>query len=676
MSRIDPPPRAPATSSESSGRITRYHIARPRPGIVETGGTEFEATEYAERRVGRARFWYAARDRIIGSTLSSRMLENERLSKTKALAVFSSDALSSTAYATQEILFVLILAGAGGIRHSLPIAVAICALLAVVVVSYRQTVRAYPGGGGAYIVAHENLGTTAGLIAAASLLIDYVLTVAVSVAAGMDALASLNPGLRPFAVEIAVGLVLLVAVINLRGMRESGTVFAIPTYAFVGLLGLAIVVALARVLANGENPLSAGTPREHLVATESIGIFFLLRAFANGCTALTGVEAISNGVQAFKAPSARNAAQTLTAMGLILGVLFLGVTVLARHFGFVPAADNTVPSQLGAEAFGDGTVLFVALQIMTAGILVLAANTAFADFPRLAAILARDGYMPRVFHARGNRLVFSYGIVMLALLAVALLIAFNATTTRLIPLYALGVFLSFTLSQGGMVLHWLHAKGEGWRRAAVVNGLGGTVTFIVLAIILHAKFAEGAWVIVLLIPILATVAGLIGRFYRQVARALHIPEGAVLDVVPRGAAAGRVVVPIDDINLASAMALASACERSNDVVAVHVMVDADEPSTVAHRWPTHFPNVPLVVIDSPYRNVADPIAVYVREQLKAPPHDVTLLVPEVVRKGWASGILLNRNLRKLRGSLRGTRHVRIESFRFDVAPLAREKGRG
>ena len=646
--------------------MTRYRVELPRAEIVETAKGRFEATEFAQRREGLRGAWLGLRDRVLGATLPNYRLEGERLSKLKALAVFSSDAISSTAYATQEILFVLVLAGAGALTLSLPIALGITLLLAVVVTSYRQTVRAYPNGGGAYIVAHENLGATAGLVAASSLLIDYVLTVSVSVAAAMDALASLNPAFRPWALELAVLVIALIAVINLRGVRESGTIFAVPTYAFIGLLGLAIVVGLVKVLAGGQNPLAAGAPRAPLEGGEAITVFFILRAFANGCAALTGVEAISNGVQAFRRPAWQNARQTLVAMGVILGSLFLGVTVLARHWGMVPGENNTIPSQLGAEAFGDGTPLFVALQLMTAGILMLAANTAFADFPRLAAILARDGYIPRLFYTRGNRLVFSYGILALAALAAALLIAFDARTTRLIPLYAIGVFLSFTLSQVGMVLHWRHTREPGWLRAMVINGGGGLTTGIVLLVILEAKFADGAWAVVILMPVVAFLMWLVASFYRRLQRSLRVPPEGVLELRAQGQSSIPIVVPVEEINLATVMALGAACERSRSVTAVHVAVDPDEPSTVADRWQRQFPGLPLVVIESPYRTVAEPIAAYVKAMLAAPPHEVTVLVPVVEVRRWYRRLLVNQGLRRLSPLLTAQRHVTVTSYPFDL----------
>jgi amino acid transporter len=579
--------------------------------------------------------------------------------------VFSSDALSSNAYATQEIVFVLMLAGSGALAWSLPIALAITLLFGIVVSSYRQTVRAYPGGGGAYIVAHENFGIGAGLIAAASLLIDYVLTVAVSVAAAMDALASLHEGFRPLAVPLAVASVGLITLVNLRGVRESGTIFAVPTYAFIASLGLAIIVGLIKVIADGENPLAPGAAREPLSAEEGLTILLVLKAFSNGCAALTGVEAISNGVPAFKPPSPKRAANALLLLGLISGFLFLGTTVLARHHGFVPSEDNTIPSQLGSESFGEGTVLFAFLQIMTAGILVLAANTAFADFPRLAAILGRDGYLPRIFHARGNRLVFNAGILVLATLASVLLVAFTAKTTRLIPLYALGVFLSFTLSQWGMARRFRRQPDGGTARSIGVSALGGFVTFVVLLVILEAKFLEGAWVVVILIPGLALCLWLTGRFYRGLRRAFNVPADAAFgELRPAGRDHVPVVVPVEEVDLLAVMTLAAACERSRTVIGVHVIVDPDEESSVERQWREKFPGVPLVVIDSPYRTVAEPLAAFVRDQLRLPPHELVVLLPVVEPRRWWHRPLLNQSLKRLSRLLGGERRIRVEEFRL------------
>ncbi len=662
---------SPAT--DRRGRVSRYRVELPHAGIVETERGHFEATEYAERRTGWKGRYLAVRDRVLGTTLASHRLEGERLSKIKALAVFSSDAISSVAYAPQEILFVLLLAGSGAMRWSLPIAVAITVLLAIVVASYRQTVRAYPNGGGSYIVAHENLGIVAGLIAAASLLTDYVLTVSVSIASGIDALASLNGDFRPVAVELAVVIVVVVALINLRGVSESGTVFSIPTYAFIFLLTGAIAVALVKVVFHGENPLAAGTPRESVSGVQTLGLLLVLKAFASGCSAMTGVEAISNGVQAFKRPAASNARITLVWMGSILGFLFLGSTLLARHFGFVPHENNTVLTQLGVEAFGHGSVLLALLNIMTAGILILAANTSFADFPRLSAILARDGYMPRIFHARGNRLVFSSGIIVLAALSAALLVAFNATTTRLIPLYALGVFLSFTLSQAGMVRHWLKSRAQGWRMAMAVNGLGAVTTAVVFLVILEAKFAEGAWVVVILIPVLASCAWLIGQFYKNLKRALNVSPEAVLDFKASGESRIPIIVPVEDINLATVMTLGDACKRSRDVTAVHVQVDPDEPSHVAERWRRQFPDIPLVVIDSPYRTVSDPIASYVDDRLRQAPHELTVMVPLLEVSHWYQRPLVNQSLKRLTTLLERRSRVSVIAYPFSPGSAGRKR---
>ncbi len=659
----------PAT--DRHGRVSRYRVELPHAGIVEMERNRFEATEYAERRSGWKGRYLAVRDRVLGTTLASRALESERLGKVKALAVFSSDAISSVAYAPQEILFALILAGGVAMKWSLPIAIAITLLLAIVVASYRQTVRAYPNGGGSYIVAHDNLGVPAGLIAAASLLTDYVLTVSVSVASGIDALSSLNPEFRPFAIPLAVGIVSLVALINLRGVSESGTFFAIPTYAFIFLLGSAIVVVIVKVFLNGENLFAVGAPKEPVIATQELTLFLLLRAFSNGCSAMTGVEAISNGVQAFKAPAPDNARKTLLYMGCILGFLFLGATLAARHYGFVPHEDNTVLSQLGAAAFGDGTILFSLLNLMTAGILILAANTSYNGFPLLAAILARDGYMPRVFHARGNRLVFNYGIIVLGGLACVLLVAFNATTTRLIPLYALGVFLSFTLSQSGMVRHWLKSRDAGWKQAIVINGVGAVITAGVFIIILATKFLEGAWIVILFIPMLALVFMQIGRFYKGLRRRLNVPTESVLDLKARGASRVPIVVPVEDINLATVMTLSAACDRSRDVTAVHVIMDPDEPSVVEERWATQFPDVPLVVIDSPYRTVTDPIAAYVNDRLREAPHELIVMVPVIEVRHWYQRPLVNQSLSRLTSLLRRRRQVQVVSYPFSAGHTPR-----
>lgn len=661
--------------TDKQGRVSRYRVELPHAGIVETGSGHFEATEYAERRSGWSGHLLDAKDRLIGGSMSSARLAGERLSKKVALAVFSSDSLSSTAYATQEILLVLVIAGSGALTYSLPIALAIVALLAIVVTSYRQTIRAYPSGGGAYTVGHENLGRLAGLTAAAGLLIGYVLTVAVSIAACVEAIVSAAPSIESLAVPLAVGLTLLMALGNLRGLRESGTLFAIPTYGFVFVLGATLAVGIGKtIFGDGENVLAAGTPdRQVESAAQSVTLLLILRAFAAGSSALTGVEAISNGVTAFKKPEPKNAATTLAVMAIILGVLFLGTTVLARHFGIVfeHGDKETVMSQIGEEVFGRN-ILYYTLQAFTAGILFLAANTAFADFPRLTAILARDGYLPRVFHQRGNRLVFSYGIAALTAFSVFLLVVFRASTASLIPLYALGVFLSFTIAQSGMVKRWLTLRGPGWQRALVVNALGASATGVVAVILLFTKFSAGAWMVVVLLPIIVVWLFRISGFYKKLSRTLHVPPDAQLDMTPHGASRVPIIVPVEDINLATVMTLGAACERSRDVTALHVMVDPDEPSQVEERWHRQFPNVPLVIIDSPFRTVADPIAAYVNDRLRQAPHEVTVMVPLLEVRHWYQRPLVNQSLKRLTTLLERRRHVNVVGIPFSASSGGRK----
>ena len=653
----------------TAGRVSRYRVELPRAGILPTGREgHFEATEHAQHRSGLGGRALDFKDALIGSSMSSARLLGERLSKKVALAVFSSDALSSTAYATQEILLVLLIAGTSALTYSLPIAIAITLLLAIVVTSYRQTISAYPTGGGAYIVGHENLGVWAGLTAAAGLLIGYVLTVAVSIAACVEAIVSAATGVEDFAMPLAVLLTLVMAFGNLRGLRESGTLFAVPTYGFVAILGATLAFgALKTVFSDDPNLFATGEPtKQPQHAAEALTLLLVLRAFAAGCSALTGVEAISNGVQAFQKPEPQNARTTMTVMAVILGALFLGTTVLARHYGIVfeHGDTETVMSQIGEEVYGRN-VAYYALQAFTAGILFLAANTAFAGFPLLTAILSRDGYLPRLFHQRGNRLVFTYGIGALTAASVFLLVVFDANTTRLIPLYAFGVFLSFTIAQSGMVKHAVELRQPGWQRSAVISGLGAAATGVVTVILLITKFADGAWMVVIAIPIITVALFGIGRFYKSLRRALYVNPGAVLDIRPAGPSARPIVVPVEEINLATVMALGAAAERSRDVTAVHVLVDPDEPSNVEENWNRQFPDIPLVVIDSPFRTVADPIAMYVNDRLRQPPHDITVMIPVLEVKRWYARPLVNQSLKRLRDLLEGRRHVEVVSYPYN-----------
>ncbi|HWP77715.1 MAG TPA: APC family permease, partial [Methylomirabilota bacterium] len=456
---------------------------------------------------------------IVGAPMPLAQARHERLSKTVALAVFSSDAMSSVAYATEEILLILVLAGTAAAHLTVPIALAIAGLLVVVSVSYQQTIHAYPSGGGSYIVARANLGPTAGLVAAAALLIDYVLTVSVSVAAGVAALTSAVPWLLTHRVLLGVVFTGAIAYANLRGVRESGRVFAVPTYLFIVTFSVLVGTGLFRWL-TGTLP-AAAAASETVAATQTLTWFLVLRAFASGCTALTGVEAISNGVPAFKHPEARNAAITMGFMAAVLGTLFIGVSVLASALAITPLADETVVSQVARRLFGDGFFYFL-IQGSTTLILVLAANTSFADFPRLNSLLARDRYAPRQFRTLGDRLVFSNGILILAGLAAALIVVFGGDTHALIPLYAVGVFISFTLSQAGMVRHWLTDGGAGWRWRLGVNGVGALVTGAVTVVIAVTKFTHGAWIVVLLIPLLVLGFRAIYRHYDTVAHELSL----------------------------------------------------------------------------------------------------------------------------------------------------------
>src|SRR5713101_4578032 len=544
-----------------------------------------EATERSQApRGGMARVIYNVKRLLIGAPLASAQAETERLTKFKALAVLSSDAISSVAYATEAILITLVAAGSGNLGLTLPISFAIVALLAIVAISYRQTIPAYPNGGGSYIVAKDNLGTLPGLVAAASLMIDYVLTVSVSVAAGVQALATLFPVLSsvPIIISIDVGLVLFIMLVNLRGVRESGSIFAVPTYIFIGSALLLIAVGFFKAFVLQHNPVIGHF--HYVAATEPLSLFLILRSFAAGCAAITGTEAISNGIPAFKKPEARNAAITLTWMVIILGTLFIGTTVLAMsyHLEAIPTGNPTVIGQIALKVFtGPLYFMFPVFQIATLFILTLAANTSYADFPRLASLLARDKFLPHQFAFRGDRLAFSTGIVFLALLAILLLIVFNGVTTSLINLYAVGVFMSFTLSQGGMVLHWwrLRTTHKGWLRSMLINGLGALTTLLVSLVIASTKFLEGAWIVVLLIPLLVLMFLSINHHYSRVERE-RITD---IPVHPKDIH-HRLIVPIAGLDSAAIQSLAYARSITKHVTAVHVAIDMDDANKVREAW--------------------------------------------------------------------------------------------
>ena len=596
---------------------------------------------------------------IVGAPMPLAQARHERLSKTVALAVFSSDAMSSVAYATEEILLILVLAGTAAAHLTVPIALAIAGLLVVVSVSYQQTIHAYPSGGGSYIVARANLGPTAGLVAAGALLIDYVLTVSVSVAAGVAALTSAVPWLLTHRVLLGVAFTAAIAYANLRGIRESGRVFAVPTYLFIVTFTALVGTGLVRWL-TGTLPAAAAVP-EAVAATQTLTWFLVLRAFASGCTALTGVEAISNGVPAFKAPEARNAAITMGFMAAVLGTLFIGVSVLASALGITPLADETVVSQVARRLFGDGFPYYL-VQGSTTLILVLAANTSFADFPRLNSLLARDRYAPRQFRTLGDRLVFSNGILILAGLAAALIVVFGGDTHALIPLYAVGVFISFTLSQAGMVRHWLTDGGPGWRWRLGVNGVGALVTGAVTVVIAVTKFTHGAWIVVFLIPLLVLGFRAIHRHYDTVAHELSLEH-----LVEAPPVSNTVLVLVGDLHMGVVKALRYAQSLSPSPKAVYVELDPSVTARLEERWSKGGCGVPLVVLASPYRSMLRPLLDYVgRIRERDANSVVTIVIPEFVPRRWWQHLLHNQTALLVKGALLFRRGVVVVDVPFHL----------
>jgi amino acid transporter len=626
--------------------------ARARPFRRRQGGV-LEATQEAIIPAsGFGRTMAAIRRFLVGAPLASAAAAHERLTKVKALAVFSSDALSSVAYATQEILLVLAAAGTLALHNLIPIQIAIVVLLTLVAISYRQTIRAYPSGGGSYIVARDNLGDLPGLTAGASLMIDYTLTVAVSISSGVAAITSAFPALHPFSVELALLALAVMVVGNLRGVRESGSIFAAPTYLFLISIFVMIAVGIFRTIISGGSVLSAGPPRETVAATEGVSVFLILRAFASGCTALTGVEAISNGVPAFKPPESKNAATTLVWMAIFLGTMFMGIGVLAHHYGIVytEASKETVLSQIAETAFHGRNALYYIVQFATMLILVLAANTSFADFPRLSSILAKDGFMPHAFTFRGDRLAFSNGILVLAALAGILIVVFRANTDRLIPLYAVGVFAAFTLSQSGMVVHWRRLRERGWRRSMAINGTGAIATAIVTVIIGGTKFVHGAWLSIVLTVLLVLMFQAIQRHYRHVAQELELPDLSQPLVTP--AEPPTVVVPVMDLNVAAVEALSYARTISPNVTAIHVTDDLSAAEELRDRWQAWAGGVPLVIIDSPYRSFNGPLLRYLDEvQRRDPNARITVVLPEYVPKHLWEHLLHNQTALRLKAAL-------------------------
>jgi amino acid transporter len=601
---------------------------------------------------------------FVGSPIPSHLAHHERLSRVTGLAVLSSDPLSSVAYATEEILRVLVVAGAAALSLTSPIAAIIAAILAIVVFSYRQTIHAYPGGGGAYIVSKDNIGETAALIAAAALLIDYVLTVSVSVAAGVAAITSAFPDWHVGRVPIAIGFVAILALGNLRGVRESGRLFALPTYFFIVSILALVAVGAWRSLAGVTVPLLPPVDPVHATIGGGLSVFLLLTAFSNGCTAMTGVEAVSNGVPAFKPPEAKNASATLILMAGLSITMFLGITLLAQQYRVVPSESETVVSQLARGVFNGRGIAYYAVQAATMLILVLAANTAYADFPRLSSIIARDRYLPRQFMNQGDRLAFSNGILVLTVFAIVLLVVFAGDTHALIPLYMIGVFISFTLSQAGMVMHWRRLRTPGWQASAVINATGGVVTGLVLVVVAVTKAHEGAWVIMLLIPVLVAFFRVTHTHYRAVAAQLtlaDIPE-------PDSPRHNTVLVPISGLQRAVVRALDYARTLSPDVRAVYVDVDPTVTTQLQRDWCKWGRGTPLVVLPSPFRSLLEPLLEYVGEIDSARDDQyVTIVLPEFVPARWWHHLFHNQRALLIKGAFLFKPNIVVTSVPFHLA---------
>ena len=611
---------------------------------------------------------------IIGSPIHSSRAMHERLSRIIALPVFGSDPISSVAYATEEILLALVIIGPYLITQSnalIYIAIAIVTLMVIVAISYRQTIFSYPSGGGAYIVAKDNLGTTPGLFAGAALMIDYVLTVAVSVSAGIAAILSFLPHYQQYHVMIAVFVVTLIAIANLRGIRESGMLFASPTYIFVGSALALIGFGLYRVITDPAfivPPPPAGSIPEptHIGASGMIFAFLILRAFASGCSAMTGTEAVSNGIPAFRPPESRNAAATLVVMISLLATLFLGMSYIAWQGHVIPmeqtaAGYQTVPSQIAAAIFGRNWFYYL-FQIATALVLILAANTSFADFPRLGSIMARDRFLPRQLYNLGDKLVYSNGIIVLSLLAIALIIIFKGVVNALIPLYAIGVFLSFTLSQAGMVKHFLRLRERGWRRSVIVSGIGAAATAVVCLVQAITKASEGAWIVLILIPALVYLFSKIHQHYIELGNELRLgPDDGFPEIH------NAVLVLTPSLHKGVLPALAYARGLSKDARAVHIDTDPMDSALLQERWGQWGDGLPLVILESPYRSLAGPLVEYINvEKASNPDGMITVIIPEFVTGRWWHKLLHNQSGLLLRFALLSMERVTVTNMRYHV----------
>jgi len=644
-------------------------------GIDDSSGTSVQrkTTEYKPHRSWRS--W------LIGRPLSTADASHQTIGKLIGLAVFSSDALSSVAYGPQEVLTILIVAGTAAFKYSIPITFAIIGLLAILTLSYEQTIHAYPGGGGAYIVARDNIGEIPALIAAAALLTDYILTVAVSISSGVAQLVSAVPDLFPYRVSLAVAMVMFIMVINLRGVRESGLTFAIPSYFFLVMMYLTVGVGLFRYLAGSLGVVAQPPAIGQAQILQPIGVFLILRAFASGTSALTGVEAISNGIPAFKEPRSKNAGITLIWMSFILGSLLLGISFLSHQIGALPSEGETVISQLARTVFDQRGVLYFAAISSTTVILMLAANTAYADFPRLSAIAAIDGFLPRQLAYRGSRLVYSRGIIALGLIASGLIVLFQASVNQLIPLYAIGVFVSFTLSQGGMAHRWWKVghlqpgqeirergstlrKETKWELKMVINGFGAACAALVAVIFATTKFLQGAWIVIILIPIMVIIFASIHRHYVAVAKLLSLDNYGAVPRVTRH----RVIMTISGVHRGTLAALSFARTISDDITAVHVSIDPEETARIQKKWEIWGEGYRLVILESPYRLFIEPLLEYIEEiDAQRQPNEVTIVVvPQFVPKRWGTNMLHTRTADTLRKVLISHKSLVITEVPYQV----------
>lgn len=634
------------------------------------------------RRAGDYKPKPSFRTWLIGRPLQTADSEHQTIGKFIGLAVFSSDAMSSVAYAPQEMLIVLVAAGTAGMAYSIPLALAIVVLLAILTLSYEQTIHTYTNGGGAYIVSRDNLGEFPAMIAAAALLTDYILTVAVSISSGVAQIVSAVPNFEQYRVAIAVGMVVFITVVNLRGVKESGSAFAIPSYFFVTMMFLTVGVGLFRLLVTRSLGQVIDPPQDLIHdIVQPVTIFLILKAFSSGTTALTGVEAISNGITAFKEPRSKNAGTTLIMMAFILGSLMLGITFLSHQVGALPSEDETIISQLARTVFNNRGFIYLATITSTTVILMLAANTAFAGFPWLAALTAVDGYLPRQLAYRGSRLVYSRGIAMLAGAAIILIIIFNANVTRLIPLYAIGVFLSFTLSQSGMAYRWYKSgklnpgeekKERGsvlhhdphWMIKMVINGIGAVVTFVVMMVFAITKFVSGAYIVIIMIPVLVGIFMAIHRHYKSVAKRLSLDHYGA----PPHLARNRVILAVAGVHRGTMAALRYARTLSDDITAVHVSIDPVEADKIKEKWETWGDGIRLVILDSPYRLLIEPLLAYIDDldEQRRPNEIITVVVPQFVTSNIITSALHMRTADALRNVLLNRSGIVINEVPYQV----------